>query len=183
MSKKLICCSFEKGIPYVLITLNNGVHPDREGHVSGTFKCDKELFNKACKDRVLFNDIFDNIIDVRLGWQNALADAISNAQNLNVDDIDMPRLMKAAGAADVNIRGEEAVEKDLNELEKENEKIDKAISKEMKKKAKKTSKKGVKHDEDEHSDGRASIEDSGKVAGSADGDEAPAVESGADDIA
>lgn len=183
MSKKLICCSFEKGIPYVLITLNNGVHPDREGHISGTFKCDKELFNKACKDRVLFNDIFDNIIDVRLGWQNALADAISNAQNLNVDDIDMPRLMKAAGVADVNIRGEEAVEKDLEELEVENKKIDEAISKELKKKAKKTSKKGVKHDEVECSDGRASAEDSSEVAGSTDGDETPAVESGADDIA
>ena len=182
MSKKLICCSFEKGIPYVLITLNNGVHPDRNGHISGTFKCDKELFNKACKDRVLFNDIFDNIIDVRLGWQNALADAISNAQNLNVDDIDMGRLMKAAGAADVNIRGEEAVEKDLEELEAENAKIEEAISKELKKKAKKTSKKGVKH-VDECADGSTSVEDSGEVAGSSDGDEAPAVEPGADDIA
>ena len=89
MSKKLICCSFEKGIPYVLITLNNGVHPDRPGHISGTFKIDKETYNKACKNRVMFNDIFDNVIDIRMGWQNALADAISNAQNLNTEDVDI----------------------------------------------------------------------------------------------
>ena len=174
MSKKLICCSFEKGIPYVLITLNNGVHPDREGHISGTFRCDKELFNKACKDRALFNDIFDNIIDVRMGWQNALADAISNAQNLNLDYVDMGRLMKAAGMADINIRGEEAVEKDLDELEKENEKIDEAISKELKKKkAKKPSKKGVK-DGTEDADRPASTEDSCEVAGSSDDNEVSA---------
>lgn len=181
MSKKLICCSFEKGIPYVLITLNNGVHPDRPGHVSGTFKIDKETYNKACKNRVMFNDIFDNVIDIRLGWQNALADAISNAQNLNTEDVDVGRLLRAAGEADVKLRGEEAVNRDLDELEAINDKIDAELEKEAKKKAKKTTKKVKKDDTRNDNDGRTSNKDSGTVARSEDGDGLPADETRADD--
>ena len=183
MSKKLICCSFEKGIPYVLITLNNGVHPDRPGHISGTFKIDKETYNKACKNRVMFNDIFDNVIDIRMGWQNALADAISNAQNLNTDDVDVGRLLKAAGEADVKLRGEEAVNRDLDELEAINDKIDAELEKEAKKKLKKTTKKVKKDDTKNDSDRRAGSEDSSKVAGSENGDGLPANDTGANDIA
>ena len=184
MSKKLICCSFEKGIPYVLITLNNGVHPDRPGHISGTFKIDKETYNKACKNRVMFNDIFDNVIDIRMGWQNALADAISNAQNLNTEDVDIGRLLKAAGEADVKLRGEEAVNRDLDELEAINDKIDAELEKEAKKKMKKTTKKVKKDDKhDNNTDGRAGTETCGTVTGSESSDGVSADKSGADDTA
>ena len=183
MSKKLICCSFEKGIPYVLITLNNGVHPDRPGHISGTFKIDKETYNKACKNRVMFNDIFDNVIDIRMGWQNALADAISNAQNLNTEDVDIGRLLKAAGEADVKLRGEEAVNRDLDELETINDKIDAELEKAAKKKAKKTTKKVKKDDAKDNTDERAGNKDSSTVAGSENGDGLPAENTGANDIA
>ena len=184
MTKKLICCSFEQGIPYVLITLNNGVHPDRPGHISGTFKIDKETFNKACKNRTMFNDIFDNVIDIRMGWQNALADAISNAQNLNLDNVDVSRLLKAAGEADVKLRGEEAVNRDLDELEAINDKIDAELEKAAKKKAKKTIKKVKKDDaENDNIDERTGSKDSSKVAGSESCNGISADNTGTNDIA
>lgn len=129
MTKKLICISVEKGAPHVVITFNNGVHPDKVGHVSGSVGVDKAFYNAACQNRVLFNRILG--IDIREGWQNALKDAISNAKNLSLTNIDAKRVARVAAMADVALRGEEAVQADIDKIEKGNQTIADEIEKEV----------------------------------------------------
>ena len=74
MATKIISCSFEQGSMGGFITICNGVNFGRPEHFSKTIAVTKEAFIAACKDRVLFNDILG--IDIRTGWQNALASAI-----------------------------------------------------------------------------------------------------------
>lgn len=143
MTKKLICISVEKGAPHVVITFNNGVHPDKVGHVSGTVGVDKAFYNAACQNRVLFNKILG--IDIREGWQNALKDAISNAKNLSLTNIDAERVARVAAMADVALRGEEAIQADIDKIEKGNQTIADEIEKEVDaKNAKRKGKKSAK---------------------------------------
>lgn len=115
--KRMIVCSFEPDSIGGFITINNGVHPDRVGHYSKTVTITKEAFNKACKDRHLFSDILG--VDITLGWQNALKDAISNCQNLKEPTPE--KIGEFIIKANIEKRGEEAVKADMEAMEKQEE--------------------------------------------------------------
>lgn len=114
---KNICCSFDNEHGMVYMTCNNGVHPDKNGHHSRTIVMSREDFLKGCENRELFNEPLG--IDIRLGWQNALKNAISNCKGLKTD---IAPEVAAKDIIDINIaqRGEDAVRADMEELEKNN---------------------------------------------------------------
>ena len=129
MTKKLICISVDAKAPVVYVTFNNGVHPDKVGHKSGTVAVEKAFYNVACDNRVLFNKMLG--IDIRDGWQNALKDAISNAKNLSLANIDPDHLAKVAAMTDVALRGEDAIKADIEKIENGNRTIADEIEKEV----------------------------------------------------
>lgn len=137
MATKIISCSFEPGSMGGFITICNGVNFGRAEHFSKTVAVTKEAFIAACKDRVLFNDILG--IDIRTGWQNALAAAIEPFKAMK-EDFDADTAAKVSSELDVQIRGEDAVNADIAAVEKENAKLEKAAKRAAKAKAKKDEK-------------------------------------------
>ncbi len=146
MIKKSMTLVVEKGKPVVMIAYNNGVHPDKDTHVSGAVAIDRDLYIQACKDRLLFNKIFDGAIDIRQGWQNALGDMIEASKNLS-EYIDIDATARAIANADIAARGEDAVKADIEKFDKANKTIEKAA------KATKT-KKNKKQTDTEEKDGQ-----------------------------
>lgn len=138
MATKIICCSFEPGSMGGFITICNGVKHSLDSHFSKTVAVTKEAFVAACKDRILFNDILG--VDIRQGWQNALADAILPYQTMTVEEVDPKVAANVSSELDVQIRGEDAVNADIAAVEKENAKLEKAAKKAAKAKAKKDEK-------------------------------------------
>lgn len=134
MATKIISCSFEPGSMGGFITICNGVNFGRPEHYSKTIAVTKEAFIAACKDRVLFNDILG--VDIRQGWQNALASAIEPFKVMK-EDFDADTAAKVSSELDVQIRGEDAVNADIAAVEKENAKLEKAAKRAAKPKAKK----------------------------------------------
>lgn len=126
MATKIISCSFEPGSMGGFITICNGVNFGRTEHFSKTIAVTKEAFIAACKDRVLFNDILG--IDIRAGWQNALASAIEPFKVMK-EDFDADTAAKVSSELDVKLRGEDAVKEDIEKVEKENAKLEKATKK------------------------------------------------------
>ena len=126
MATKLISCSFEPGSMGGFITICNGVNFGRAEHFSKTVAVTKEAFIAACKDRVLFNDILG--VDIRTGWQNALSDAIEPFKAMK-EDFDADTAAKVSSELDVKLRGEDAVNADIEKVEKENAKLEKATKK------------------------------------------------------
>lgn len=137
MATKLISCSFEPGSMGGFITICNGVNFGRAEHFSKTIAVTKEAFIAACKDRVLFNDLLG--IDIRTGWQNALAAAIEPFKAMK-EDFDAATAAKVSSELDVQMRGEDAVNADIAAVEKENAKLEKAAKRAAKAKAKKDEK-------------------------------------------
>ena len=137
MATKLISCSFEPGSMGGFITICNGVNFGRAEHFSKTIAVTKEAFIAACKDRVLFNDILG--IDIRTGWQNALAAAIEPFKAMK-EDFDADTAAKVSSELDVQMRGEDAVNADIAAVEKENAKLEKAAKRAAKAKVKKDEK-------------------------------------------
>lgn len=135
MATKIICCSFEPGSMGGFITICNGVKHSLESHFSKTVAVTKEAFIAACKDRILFNDILG--IDIRQGWQNALADAILPYQTMTVEEVDPKVAANVSSELDVQMRGKDAVKADIAAVEKENAKLEKAAKRAAKAKAKK----------------------------------------------
>ena len=126
MATKIISCSFEPGSMGGFITVCNGVNFGRPEHFSKTIAVTKEAFIAACKDRVLFNNILG--IDIRTGWQNALASAIEPFKVMK-EDFDADTAAKVSSELDVKLRGEDAVKEDIEKVEKENAKLEKATKK------------------------------------------------------
>lgn len=126
MATKIISCSFEPGSMGGFITICNGVNFGRPEHFSKTIGITKEAFIAACKDRVLFNDLLG--IDIRTGWQNALAAAIEPFKMMK-EDFDADIAAKVSSELDVKLRGEDAVKEDIEKVEKENAKLEKATKK------------------------------------------------------
>lgn len=126
MTTKIICCSFEPGSMGGFMTICNGVKHSLDTHFSKTVAVTKEAFIAACKDRVLFNDILG--IDIRDGWQNALASAILPFQTMT-EEFDPDTAAKVSSELDVKMRGEDAVKEDIEKVEKENAEIEKATKK------------------------------------------------------
>lgn len=122
MGNKIICCSFEKGSMGGFMTICNGVGFKRPEHYSKTITITREAFIAACKDRVLFNDILG--IDIRNGWQNALSAAIQCFNGMQ-EDFDPEVALNASSELDVQMRGEDAVNADIDALEKQNDELDK----------------------------------------------------------
>jgi cell pole-organizing protein PopZ len=120
------------------ITICNGVKHSLESHFSKTVAVTREAFIAACKDRILFNDILG--IDIRQGWQNALADAILPFQTMTVEEVDPKVAANVSSELDVQMRGEDAVNADIAAVEKENAKLEKAAKRAAKAKAKKDEK-------------------------------------------
>ena len=135
MATKIICCSFEPGSMGGFITICNGVKHSLDSHFSKTVAVTKEAFIAACKDRILFNDILG--VDIRQGWQNALANAILPYQTMTVEEVDPKVAANVSSELDVQIRGEDAVNADIAAVEKENAKLEKAAKRAAKAKAKK----------------------------------------------
>lgn len=138
MATKIICCSFEPGSMGGFITICNGVKHSLESHFSKTVAVTREAFIAACKDRILFNNILG--IDIRQGWQNALANAILPYQTMTIEEVDPKVAANVSSELDVQIRGEDAVNADIAAVEKENAKLEKAAKLAAKAKAKKDKK-------------------------------------------
>ena len=143
MVRKLIAFSFEPDSIGGFGIVCNGVHMGRNGAFSHCYPMTKQAFIEALHDRMKFNELLG--IDIRDGWQNALKDAIEPFVTMT-EDCDPAVVAQAVAQADVNVRGEEAVEKDMETLEKDNEKLVAEVEKETKKEPKKktVSKKVVK---------------------------------------
>ena len=142
----------------------NGVHFGRNGAFSHCIPMTKQAFLEACKDRIKFNDLLG--IDIREGWQNALKDATVPFTTMG-EDCDPAVVADAIAQADVNIRGEEEVAKDMETVESDNAKLAKAVEKEVapaKKAAKKSKKKEVKDDEGRKEANADSSSDTGSKA-------------------
>lgn len=144
MGNKIICCSFEKGSMGGFMTICNGVGFKRPEHYSKTIAITREAFIAACKDRVLFNDILG--IDIRNGWQNALSAAIQCFNGMQ-EDFDPEVALNASSELDVQMRGEDAVQADIDALEKQNDELDKEIKKAKSKGGKKGKEKPVADEE------------------------------------
>lgn len=140
MGNKIICCSFERGSMGGFMTICNGVGFKRPEHYSKTIAITREAFIAACKDRVLFNDILG--IDIRNGWQNALSAAIQCFNGMQ-EDFDPEVALNASSELDVQMRGEDAVQADIDALEKQNDELDKEIKKAKSKGGKKGKEKPV----------------------------------------
>ena len=124
MATKIISCSFEPGSMGGFITICNGVKHSRPEHFSKTIAVTKEAFIAACKDRVLFNDILG--IDIRHGWQNALAAAIQPFQTMK-EEFDADTAAQVSSELDVQMRGEDAVNADIAAVEQENAALEEAV--------------------------------------------------------
>ena len=129
MVRKLIAFSFEPESIGGFAVVCNGVHFGRNGAFSHCYPLTKAAFVEAMKDRIKFNDILG--IDIRDGWQNALKDAIEPFSTMT-EDADPAVVADAVAKADVNIRGESEVKKDMETLEKDNEKLVAEVEKEVK---------------------------------------------------
>lgn len=141
MVRKLIAFSFEPESMGGFAIVCNGVHMGRNGAFSHCYPLTKSAFIEAMKDRIKFNELLG--IDIRDGWQNALADAIGPFTTMT-EECDPAVAAEAIAKADVNIRGEEAVAADTEILEADNKKLVEAVEKEVTKKepkAKKSTKK------------------------------------------
>lgn len=167
MVRKLIAFSFEPESIGGFAVVCNGVHFGRNGAFSHCYPLTKSAFVEAMKDRIKFNDILG--IDIRDGWQNALKDAIEPFSTMT-EDADPAVVADAVAKADVNIRGEEEVKKDMETLDADNKKImaeveNEVIEEKPVKKTRKTTKKAQK--EVKNDDKREEVvADSGEVAGS-----------------
>lgn len=150
MVKKLITFSFEPESIGGFCCICNGVQTVREKHMSKCIPMTKHAFLEALKDRIKFNELLG--IDIREGWQNALKDAIEPFTTMT-EDADPAVLADAVAKADINIRGEEEVAKDVEVLEVENEKLVAEVEKEIKP-AKKATKKTTKKKEVKDDEGR-----------------------------
>lgn len=148
MVRKLIAFSFEPESMGGFAIVCNGVHMGRNGAFSHCYPLTKSAFIEAMKERIKFNELLG--IDIRDGWQNALADAIAPFTTMT-DDCDVAVAADAIAKADVNIRGEEAVTADMKTLEADNEKLVAEVEKEIKdtKKTRKTTKKVQKEVKDD----------------------------------
>jgi hypothetical protein len=151
MVRKLIAFSFEPESIGGFAVVCNGVHFGRNGAFSHCYPLTKAAFVEAMKDRIKFNDILG--IDIRDGWQNALKDAIEPFSTMT-EDADPAVVADAVAKADINIRGEEEVAKDVEVLEVENEKLVAEVEKEVieekpAKKTRKTTKKAQKEVEND----------------------------------
>ena len=151
MVRKLIAFSFEPESIGGFAVVCNGVHFGRNGAFSHCYPLTKAAFVEAMKDRIKFNDILG--IDIRDGWQNALKDAIEPFSTMT-EDADPAVVADAVAKADINIRGEEEVAKDVEVLEAENEKLVAEVEKEVieekpVKKTRKTTKKAQKEVEND----------------------------------
>lgn len=127
---KNICCSFDQEHGTVFVTCNNGVHPDRVGHYSNTIVMTRDSFAKALKQRNLFGEALG--VEIHMGWQNALKNAISNCIGIKTE-LEPEVAAKEILAVNVEQRGEEAVAADIAELQKNNEAIQNEIKEIMKK--------------------------------------------------
>lgn len=150
MVKKLITFSFEPDSIGGFCCICNGVQTVREKHMSKCIPMTKHAFLEALKDRIKFNELLG--IDIREGWQNALKDAIEPFTTMT-EDADPAVLADAVAKADINIRGEEEVAKDVEILEVENKKLVAEVEKEIKP-AKKSTKKTTKKKEVKDDKGR-----------------------------
>jgi hypothetical protein len=174
MTKKLVVASFDKDSVGGFITINNGVGWGKNGHVSRTRAVTREAFVAACKNRLLFNEILG--INIADGWQNAIADAISNFKGLTADEINVVETAKMLVGADIKVRGEDAVAKDLEPLVV----VDEAITKELEEIVKKDTK--AKKEKTNAKNGRRNKTDKGgTVAGNEDGAGVHDGHDGADD--
>ena len=166
MVRKLIAFSFEPESIGGFAIVCNGVHMGRNGAFSHCYPLTKSAFLEAMKDRIKFNELLG--IDIREGWQNALADAIAPFTTMT-EDADPAVLADAVAKADINIRGEEEVAKDVEVLEGENEKLVAEVEKEIKpakKATKKTTKKKEVKDDEGRTDTVATVsEDDGRSEG------------------
>lgn len=124
MATKIISCSFEPGSIGGFITICNGVNFKRPEHFSKTVAVTKEAFIAACKDCVLFNDILG--VDIRYGWQNALASAIQPYITMK-ETFDPETAAKVSSELDVQIRGEDAVNADIAAVEQENAELEEKV--------------------------------------------------------
>ena len=159
MTKKLVAASFDKDSVGGFITINNGVGWGKNGHMSKTVAVTRESFLAACKNRLLFNEILG--INIADGWQNAISDAISNFKNLTAEEFNVEETTKMMVQADINVRGEEAVAKDLEPIVK----ADEALTKELEELVKKDTK--AKKGKANAKNGRGNKTDKGgEVAGS-----------------
>ena len=138
---KNICCSFDQEHGTVFVTCNNGVHPDRQGHYSNTIVMTRDSFADAVKKRTLFGEALG--IEIHMGWQNALKNAISNCIGIKTE-LKPETAAQEILAVNVEQRGEEAVAADMSELMKNNA----AIQDEIKEIMKKETEQGVKEDDD-----------------------------------
>lgn len=166
MVKKLITFSFEPDSIGGFCCICNGVQTVREKHMSKCIPMTKHAFLEALKDRIKFNELLG--IDIREGWQNALKDAIEPFTTMT-EDADPAVLADAVAKADINIRGEEEVAKDVEVLEVENKKLAAEVEKEIKpakKATKKTTKKKEVKDDEGRTDTVATVsEDDGRSEG------------------
>lgn len=128
MVKKLITFSFEPDSIGGFCCICNGVQTVREKHMSKCIPMTKHAFLEALKDRIKFNELLG--IDIREGWQNALKDAIEPFTTMT-EDADPAVLADAVAKADINIRGEEEVAKDVETLEADNKNLSEAVEKEF----------------------------------------------------
>jgi hypothetical protein len=126
MATKIICCSFEPNSIGGFMTICNGVKHSRPEHFSKTVAVTKEAFIAACKDRVLFNDILG--VDIRHGWQNALASAIQPYVTMK-ETFDPETAAQVSSELDVQIRGEDAVNADIATVEEENAALEQEVQK------------------------------------------------------
>lgn len=133
MVRKLIAFSFEPESIGGFGIVCNGVHMGRNGSFSHCYPMTKSAFIEAMKDRIKFNELLG--IDIRDGWQNALADAIAPFTTMT-EECDPQVVADAVAKADVNIRGEDAVSADMETLEKDNAKLVTEVEKEVKKETK-----------------------------------------------
>lgn len=124
MATKIICCSFEPNSMGGFMTICNGVKHTRPEHYSKTVAVTKEAFIAACKDRVLFNDILG--VDIRHGWQNALASAIQPYVTMK-ETFDPETAAQVSSELDVQIRGEDAVNADIAAVEEENAALEQEV--------------------------------------------------------
>lgn len=166
MTKKLIAFSFEPESIGGFGIVCNGVHFGRNGAFSHCIPMTKQAFLEACKDRIKFNELLG--IDIREGWQNALKDAIDPFTTMS-EDCDPAVVADAIAQADVNVRGEEAVAKDIETLESDNKKLAEAVEKEVKP-AKKSTKKSKKKEVSDDKAGTEAVADSSTDTGSEAGD-------------
>jgi hypothetical protein len=152
MVRKLIAFSFEPESMGGFAVVCNGVHFGRNGAFSHCYPLTKSAFVEAMKDRIKFNELLG--IDIRDGWQNALKDAIEPFSTMT-EDCDPAVAADAVAKADINVRGEDEVKKDMETLDADNKKLEESVTEEITKKpaknkavSKKTkAKKEVKNDD------------------------------------